>query len=177
LNPEPGEPGHHPPPIVANNPKVSKVCYRCQGHSSWLMCCASSLVFFMHLKLNSMCLSYLWLFVYVSINCITCCIMQTTTKTFALSLQLQQLQKQTNQQQQLLVHHCHQNKTTNDNNIDCCFICVTATIIKKHTHTCSHHTHTHTHTRAYINKPTYASNLQSSKVMQLLITKHIKYYY
>ncbi|KAH8310935.1 hypothetical protein KR044_003495, partial [Drosophila immigrans] len=24
LNPEPGEPGHHPPPIVANNPKVSK---------------------------------------------------------------------------------------------------------------------------------------------------------
>lgn len=31
LNPEPGEAGHHPPPIVANNPKVSKVCNRCQG--------------------------------------------------------------------------------------------------------------------------------------------------
>lgn len=30
LNPEPGEAGHHPPPIVANNPKVSKVCNRCQ---------------------------------------------------------------------------------------------------------------------------------------------------
>lgn len=33
LNPEPGEAGHHPPPIVANNPKVSKVCNRCQGVS------------------------------------------------------------------------------------------------------------------------------------------------
>lgn len=45
LNPEPGEPGHHPPPIVANNPKVSKECYPCPVAIDW---CAARLSIYFH---------------------------------------------------------------------------------------------------------------------------------